>query len=110
MSRRSRDKGAAFEREVVAAFKGAGLQAERHAPLQANAAATAPDVVAERVGRIECKRRARGFSLRSRVCSTMLLPCLSGLGRRRWSLRRGRAPSLGEATCRLKPTPSCGAQ
>lgn len=63
MTRLSREKGASFEREVVAAFRAAGLHAERRAPMQANAAATDPDVIAEGVGRIECKRRARGFSL-----------------------------------------------
>jgi hypothetical protein len=63
VGRKSREKGADFEREVVAAFKAAGIHAERRAPLQANAAIGEADVIAEGVGRIECKRRARGFGL-----------------------------------------------
>ncbi|MEO0851792.1 MAG: hypothetical protein AAFY04_10355, partial [Pseudomonadota bacterium] len=63
MGKRSRDKGAGFEREVVAAFKAAGIHAERRAPLQANSAIADGDVVADGVGKIECKRRKSGFSL-----------------------------------------------
>jgi len=63
MGKLSRDKGAAFEREVVNAFHSAGIHAERRAPLQANASICDADVVANGVGKIECKRRKNGFSL-----------------------------------------------
>ncbi|MEL6380228.1 MAG: hypothetical protein AAFQ29_10725 [Pseudomonadota bacterium] len=63
MGKKSRDKGASFEREVVGAFKAADIHAERRAPLQANSAIADGDVVADGIGMIECKRRKNGFSL-----------------------------------------------
>ncbi|MEO1151861.1 MAG: hypothetical protein AAFW83_12875 [Pseudomonadota bacterium] len=63
MGKLSRDKGAAFEREVVNAFHAAGIHAERRAPLQANGAMCEGDIVARGIGMIECKRRKNGFSL-----------------------------------------------
>lgn len=45
--RRSRDKGARGEREVVDVFRSVGLDAHRAAPMQAGGVAGYPDVVVE---------------------------------------------------------------
>lgn len=63
MGSKSRRKGSEFEREIVNAFKKAGIFAERRAPMQANAYSDDADVVADGVGRIEAKRRTRGFKI-----------------------------------------------
>lgn len=63
MAARSRRKGAAAEREVVNILRAAGFAAERRAPMQSSADADDPDVFAPEIGRIEVKRRARGFAL-----------------------------------------------
>lgn len=60
----SRDKGARFERQIVQAFEGAGICAER-VPLSGAAQGSfAGDVLTTWLGKnrkIECKKRARGF-------------------------------------------------
>lgn len=64
MGSKSRRKGADFERETVNIFKAHGIAAERRAGLQASAITEDQgDVYAAGVGKVECKRRARGFSL-----------------------------------------------
>lgn len=64
MASKSRRKGVEFEREIVNAFKSVGINAERRSTLQANSAnEDQGDVFAPGIGRVECKRRARGFSL-----------------------------------------------
>lgn len=63
MGAKSRRKGAGAEREVVAILRAAGLEAERRAPMQSNADAEDPDVYSPELGRIEVKRRKRGFGL-----------------------------------------------
>ena len=63
MGKLSRDKGAAFEREIVSTFRAAGIHAERRAPLQANGTICEGDVVAQGIGKIECKRRKAGFAV-----------------------------------------------
>jgi Holliday junction resolvase len=63
MGAKSRRKGASAEREVVAILRAAGLEAERRAPMQASIDADDPDIFAPAIGRVEIKRRARGFAL-----------------------------------------------
>jgi hypothetical protein len=63
MGAKSRRKGAAAEREVVNILRAAGLEAERRAPMQASIDAEDPDVFAPAIGRVEIKRRARGFTV-----------------------------------------------
>lgn len=63
MGAKSRRKGAGAEREVVAILRAAGLEAERRAPMQASAAADDPDIFSPEIGRIEVKRRKRGFAI-----------------------------------------------
>lgn len=64
MGKKSRDKGASFEREVVNLFQGHGIAAER-VPLSGAAGGSyTGDVSLPVMGKdvkLECKRRAAGF-------------------------------------------------
>ena len=62
MSKMSREKGAQFERDIVRLLNGHNLNAKRTAPMQAGHGSAYADIECD-LGLIECKRRARGFSL-----------------------------------------------
>lgn len=62
MGKLSRNKGASFEREVVRLLNQYNLNAKRTAPMQAGHSNYFGDVECD-LGLVECKRRARGFSL-----------------------------------------------
>ena len=59
----SRTKGAQFERDIVRAFKDAGIDAKRTAPLQTHKQNNADDLIVDGVGGIECKRRRSSFKI-----------------------------------------------
>ena len=64
MGKKSRDKGARGEREIVNILIGAGLKAKRTAPLQTYLKNEAPDILVETKNgalKIEVKLRADGF-------------------------------------------------
>lgn len=64
MGKKSRDKGATYEREVVNAFKAHGIDAVRLAPLQSDLRRSEyADVDVQGLGRVECKRPANGFKM-----------------------------------------------
>lgn len=62
MGKKSRNKGAAGEREVVNLLKAAGFEAQRTAPLQAaGGPRSGADVLLDNKDKIEVKRRKNGF-------------------------------------------------
>lgn len=62
MGKKSRDKGAQGEREVVNLLKAAGHEAQRTAPLQAaGGVQDGADVLLNNKDKIEVKRRKNGF-------------------------------------------------
>ena len=60
MGKKSRDKGARLEREVVALLKNSGRKARRTAPLQTYEPNNEPDIDSDGL-RIEVKGRRNGF-------------------------------------------------
>lgn len=62
MGKKSRNKGANFEREIVSILNAHGLNATRTAPLQAGmGSGGAADIYCRDIGYVEAKHRANGM-------------------------------------------------